>query len=350
VFNATPTQATMLGLGRFSSQANNFRYVVAYASGGNDVAKLYDSSETDTFVGTPTYATLSSTKFSIRASGFDAVDGYSQNGGNDVAKLYDSAKDDTLVALPAYTQLYANDNGYSNKANGFRFAQAYSTAGGFDVAYLYDSAGTDTFTAAPTYATMVGTNFYNRANYFDAVEGLSSNGGNDLAKLYDSAGNDNLVATPAYAVLAGPGFSNRADTFRYVNAYSSAGGNDVADLYDSAGNDVFTFSVNSSGQFNGTMSSAAYSNRVNDFAVIRAQASTGYDEAKLFDSALNDLLEAGGAIGSDSAKLLNLDLDFAVTASKFDKVTAVSSNVGDKKRVVLPLDFILETQGFWTDI
>ena len=347
-FTADPFAGTLAGTG-FSNRAEGFRYLAGYASTGNDAARLYDSADTDTFVGTPTYATLSSTTFSVRASGFDAVDAYSLGGGNDVARLYDSAKDETFLALPAYARLYANDNSYSNKANGFRFAFAYSTAGGFDAAYFSDSAGFDTFEGKPTYAAMYGTNYYNRANYFDAVEASSTSGGNDLARLYDSAGNDTLVATPEYAILSGPGFSNRASTFRFLNAFSTAG-NDAANLYDSAGNDTFAFSVNSLGQFSGTMSGGTYSNRANDFPVIRAHAGTGYDEAKLFDSALNDLLEAGGVLGSDTAKTSNVGLDFAVWVSKFDKVTAVSSNVGDKKHVVPPLDFILVPQGPWEDV
>jgi hypothetical protein len=352
---ASPTQMKLVGMGRFSSQATGFRYAIASATAGdNDTAKLYDSPNVDTFVGTPTYATLSDgATFSHRVSNFKSIEAYSQNGatGSDTARLYDSGKDESFVADPVSGRLSANDGSYWNRANNFRYVHAYSTAGGFDVASFVDSTATDTFVGYPTYAALYSNSFYRRANYFDVAEAFSNNGGGDLAQLYDSAGVDALVATADYALLSGPGFSNRANKFRYVNA-TSASGMDQADLYDSAGDDTLTFSVSASRKFSARMNNTAgtYDNMVSGFPVMRAHAGTGtgYDQAKLTDLALGDFLDASG----DTARFYGAALDFDLLAKSFQKVTATASGQGtNKKRVTTPppLDFVLETFGPWLD-
>jgi hypothetical protein len=284
-FVAEPTWATLSGSG-LSSRANGFRYVVAYATGGTDTARLDDSAGTDTFVSTPGYAVMyasasaNNPAYLNRAGGFDQVEALSQSGGGDSARLYDSTGDDNFTAYPTYV-LLSNDpstpTAYSNKATGFRYAHASANGGGMDKAWLYDSPGNDTFDAYPTYAylsnTTPGKAFYNRANYFDQVVATSS-GGADIARFFDSAFKDVFTfrAAPNDAVMTGSGYLNQALNFRYVLAYATTGG-DEANLYDSTGDDKFFGSGNIARLYDAAM--AAYLVDVRSFQKVDVIGSTG---------------------------------------------------------------------------
>ena len=349
---ADPQNAVLFGNG-FSAAANKFRYVLASGNGGGgDVARLTDSAATEILLATPTYSTFSGPGSSIRLSAFPTVEVTSTNGGGDTARLYDSAGNDTFTAYPDTAVL--SGAGYSNRVNTFRYVHAYGSSG-TDTARFYDSSGTDTFLAYPAYAALYGSDYYNRANNFDSVEAVSALGA-DVAKFYDSAANDTFVASPTSAVLSdgvyaagaftNSTFLNRATNFRYVDATSKwdatrSGGRDVAELSDSADNDTLIGTPTYTTITNGT-----YVLRANKFSDVRVRASAGYDTAMLRDSALNDLVEAE----DNWVRLSNVDLDYAITLYDFDKVTVNGSNQGDKKKIVVPLDFILETTGSWTDL
>ena len=183
---------------------------------------------------------------SLRADGFRSVTATATAGGQKVARLYDSDGNETFTAYPTYAVL-ANGTTYSNRANDFRFVMAYANQGGNDSAALLDCEGNDTLTTTPTYGTMTGKwrpegasvdrSFYNRANYFDQVVAASS-GGTDLARFFDSAFKDvfTLRADSKDAVMTGSGYVNQALKFRYVYATATTGG-DEASLYDSPGDD-----------------------------------------------------------------------------------------------------------------
>ena len=130
------------------------------AGGTADLAKLYDSATTDdSFVANATQAqfTGGGGSFSSQANGFHYVNAYS-SGGTDVARLDDSTGTDTFVATPTYSVMYASagasNPAYANRPMGFKVVNAFSTHGGGDTARLYDSPGNDIFTAAPTYAQL----------------------------------------------------------------------------------------------------------------------------------------------------------------------------------------------------
>jgi hypothetical protein len=284
-FVAEPTWATLSGSG-LSSRANNFRYAVAYATGGNDTAQLKDSPGTDTFIATPAYGVMYASASALnpaylnRAGGFDQVEAVSASGGDDSARLYDSAGDDNFTAYPTYV-LLANDpsnpTAYSNKATGFRYAHASASGGGTDKAWLYDSSGNDTFAAYPTYAVLsnstAGQAFYNRANYFDQVVATSS-GGADIARFFDSALKDVFTfrAAPNDAVMTGSGYLNQALNFRYVSAYATTG-DDEANLYDSGGDDKFYGSGSIARLYDAAL--AAYLVDVRSFQKVNVFGSTG---------------------------------------------------------------------------
>ena len=93
----------------------------------------------------------------------------------------------------------------------------------------------------------------------------------------------------------------------------------------------------------GRLSGAGFSNEALAFDSVSAYASQGEDDrAELFDSALDDLLEADG----DWARLSNTDLGFANLAVAFDVVEATSSNDGDQMDVDPSVRFLV-TYGPW---
>jgi len=96
VLQASPTSATLAGPG-FSYQAQNFRYVTAYATTGGDEAFLTDSTGADIFTGTPTTARLTTATVSyyVEARQFAKVT-LTSVGGDDTANLSDSAGNDTF--------------------------------------------------------------------------------------------------------------------------------------------------------------------------------------------------------------------------------------------------------------
>jgi hypothetical protein len=215
-----------------------------------------------------------------RAGGFDQVEAVSAGGGDDSARLYDSAGDDNFSAYPTYVLLAnhpSNPTAYSNKATGFRYAHASASGGGTDKAWLYDSSGNDTFDAYPTYAVLSnstpGQAFYTRANYFDQVIAASS-GGADIARFFDSALKDVFTfrAATKDAVMTGSGYLNQALNFRYVLAYATTG-DDEANLYDSSGDDKFYGSGNIARLYDAAL--AAYLVEVRSFQQVVVLGSTG---------------------------------------------------------------------------
>jgi probable HAF family extracellular repeat protein len=255
-FTTAPTYGTMSGKWRpegdsadrsYYNRAEKFDTYEATSAAGTDLAKLNDSpTGDDQFVAEPTWATLSGTGWSSRANNFRYASAYA-TGGDDTARLYDSIGDDKFTAYPTYALLAddaGNPIGYSVKATGFRFTHAFATGGGTDKAWLYDSSGDDTFAGYPTYAYLsnstAGQRFYNRANYFDQVV-ASSTGGSDIARFFDSAFKDVFTfrAAPNDATMSGSGYANEALNFRYVYANATTG-DDEANLFDSEANDTFT--------------------------------------------------------------------------------------------------------------
>jgi len=337
-FVATPDEAKLYGDG-FFNRAVGFRWVHAYATaGGSDVATLSDSTGNDQFRAWPDEAKLYGYAFFNRAVSFDQVHAYATGDGSDLARLYDSAGDDLFTGTPDDAAL--SGDGFYNRAVAFRYVLAYATAGGNDEARLYDSPGDDRFVATPDYAKIYGSEFYHLAVAFRYVHAYATAGGTDLAKLYDSSGDDVFVGTPDDGKLYGTGFSNRAVGFRYVEAYATAGGNDTVNLYDSAGDDRFVATPDYA-----KIWGYGFYHRAVSFESVEAYAGAGgYDRAYLYDSAGDDHLEASGS----TAALFNADL--SVWAYDFARVSATSSQGGTDTKHVASIDFVLQTQGPWTEL
>ncbi|MBN2023279.1 MAG: proprotein convertase P-domain-containing protein [Pirellulales bacterium] len=335
-FVASPTVSYLTGAG-FYNRAEKFRYVYAYSTeGGTDTAKMYGRAGNDRFNGYETYAEFLGGCYR-RADGFRHVYAYGQ-GGTDTAYLYDSGGDDTFVATPTVSYMYG-DNFY-NSAAAFRYVYAVATAGGNDVATLHGSSYSDQFFGYETYAYMQSSIYYYRATGFERVNAHAVRGGTDKAYLYDSAGDDVLDARPTVTSLSGNGFFNQATRFRYVYAYSTAGGADRASLYDSAGNDFFYGYRTNSRLYGGT-----FYNRAAGFEFVDAYSTVGgVDKAYLFDSVGDDHLEAGPGF-------TRLDyLESSVSALKFAWVQATSSAGGSDTKTAAAIDFVLKTQGVWTNV
>jgi len=279
--------ASLTGAGFALSTANVAKVQAVAAAGGNDVARLYDSSRTDTFTAYPTYAVMtpSDNSYSVTSSGFDALEAYSAAGGLDTARLYDDRNaNDIFVADSAGATL--SSPSYRLQASGFRYVHATSN-GGTDTATLRDSAGNDTFDAYPTYASLSNSTFYVRANAFKQVTGESRQG-TDLARLYGTAGNDQFEARPDYGHLTGTGYDNGAKNFRYLTAYGNGGAGDFAKFYDSGAADTYVATPTY-----GVLYTTTYANRASGFARNEVVGTAGSgDVARLYDSPGDDLFIA----------------------------------------------------------
>jgi len=223
----------------FYNAVGGFRHVDAYASTGDDVARLYDSDAQDTFKGSPTWSVIYNIQAAHRANGFPVVHGFSTVG-DDTAHLYgltSNTETDEFIARP--TQAKLSNSTYYTRALDFRYVHAHSN-GGPDIAHLFGSAGDDVFIANPTQAKLYDTNFYNRALGFPEVHAYyDPDSGNDVAHLRGSAGDDAFEADADSARLSGTTvdgpFDNTAHEFPNVYAQLKEG-NDTATLTGQIGN------------------------------------------------------------------------------------------------------------------
>jgi len=292
VATLSPTRACLTS-DAFTVNVLNATRTTIYGGGGNDQARLYDSSEGDTLVATPERVTLAGAGIVNLVEGFRTVIAIADAGGADVAKLYDSRGNDTFTASPAVAEL--SGRGYRNVAGGFETVYAYATARGVDTAYLHDSAGNDTVVAAPRSVKLAGPGFVNVAQSFDAVYANAKAGGADRAFVYDSSGDDRFEGGPNLSRISGPGYVTQLEAFDRVYANARYGGNDTAVLTDSTGND-------------------------------RLDARDNWAQ----------LQDVRAAI-------------FCCRAIGFDQVKVASTLGRDARRTLATLDFLLETTGSWRE-
>ena len=90
----------------------------------------------DDFSGTPAYARLKGAGYYNYASGFGQAYAYAGVGGDDTARLYDSTGDDTFEAGGDWGMLYSGAAGFSNRADDFGAVHLYGTAGGTNTMLL----------------------------------------------------------------------------------------------------------------------------------------------------------------------------------------------------------------------
>ena len=393
------------------ARAAGFRVLYGYArSGGLDTAYLQDSPNSkDTFVATPLVATLSDgASFYQRAEGFERVNGMATpgTGHKDLALLYDGPGDDVFDAAPEKGTLKFNGSeDHFGRAEGFWNLQGFAKKGGVDTAYLHDSpVGRDVFVGTPTSAELYnGLSFHEGAYGFDQVHATATAGAGfaDVARLFDSSENDVLEATPNEGKLKFSGSEAhfvRAADFRYLKSFALNGGLDTATLHHKLGSqDTFTgtpteATLEGNGFFTGAwyydevtaysamgdgdtayldgspdgydileadpqwagylshakMYGVGYSNRVVYFDRVFADAGAGTDDqAYLWDSILDDLLEVSG----DSATLSRAGTPFLFEVASFDYVRAESRTSGDDDTVIEGgHSFELDLEGWWENL
>jgi hypothetical protein len=134
----------------------------------------------------------------------------------------------------------------------------------------------------------------------------------------------------------GDGFLVRAICFDHVNAQATAGGMDRARLKGSAGDDQFRFQAGIA-----ELWGSRYLSEAESFESVRVLGQGGDDTAALYDSALDDHLEASGnQVRISSARA-------TVTVSDFTRLTAYSRHGGRDTQEVEAIDFLLGLVGQW---
>jgi hypothetical protein len=328
--------------GTESVSISNVASVTANGS-ANDSATLYDSPGDDTFVASPTMATLSGPGYALTASGFGSVTAISSAGGSDVASLYDGPGNDAFLASPRYGQM--SGTGYQVTATGFPTIYGTAAAGGTDSATLDDNGGYASFVASPRSAALTGASYALVAQGFPTIFGGAFAAG-DVASLYDGPGNDSLVSSLTSATLSGSGFSNSEGGFAALYAFSTSG-NDSATLSDSVGGAAFVAAPRI-----GQLSGGGYTNVVSGFGAITAYGkSGGGDVASLYDSTGSDQFAAGLSSGAMYGNTFtNGAVGFAVlyglsTAGGSD-TAYLSDPIGGATFVAYPRSAYLQGSGY----
>lgn len=226
-FVSRPGNVAMVGAG-YSHRATDFDTHVAYASHGNDVARMYGTNGNDTYRAELGIARLTSPIQETTVNGFDRTVAWARNGQNDRAIFVDSVEDETFIATPTHATWENSTN--RHRANGFDIVIG-SGGSGNDIAHLYDSAGDDFFFGHAAYARMTGEGYRNTANGFDNVFGHASTSENqDRAVLFDSAAADLVFAREDYAFIESSNRKQQVDGFDLVIADGNRGGSNLLDI------------------------------------------------------------------------------------------------------------------------
>ena len=331
-------EITQLTGDAYRINAVNFESVTADGGGGTDVGRLYGTKGADQLTLGPGWGHMTGQGYSLQLDDIGEVHGIGKATDGDTAEMFDSPGDDMFIGKTNYSKLIGDD--FYLRSKGFSEVTAKATAGGTDQASLVDADGDDLFVATPMEASMTGTGYSLRSEGFEAVHGYARSGGDDVARLYDSPGDDTFKVTPEYAKMIGDGYLLRAKFFEQMLGYSGTEGNDLARFYDSNGDDTYTGAPTYA-----WLSGDNYFLRAKEFDHYRVQASEGNDNAQLFDSALDDLLEAEGK----ELKLSTAEQSDLHTLIAFDQITANSQHDDDddKTDLAATLDFLLTLEGSW---
>lgn len=231
--------------GTFSHRVTNFRDVTLRSTGvqsGNfDLANLFDTANSDTFIGNPNDATIYSPGYRVRTEGYDRSVARSTQGGNDSAILNGSS-----LGSENFTARVTNDPtknfgmfrsgpgasiAFLNRAIGFKRVTGNSKRGD-DKAFFFDGKGDDILFADANFARLRGEGYQFVANKFQRTTSNANAGGTDRATLVDGLGDDKLFGTKTVATLIGESsrFTNSTRGFEKVTGNASQGGNDKLEL------------------------------------------------------------------------------------------------------------------------
>jgi hypothetical protein len=135
----------MYGGGVYYNRAKFFEQILATMTGEKDTARLFDSTENDTFHGQKDRSRLFGPGFDVIVSGYDTLAAYAHNG-RDIAYLEDSDDDDTARARPHKVTLWGGDYAdptYEVMARQFDEYHIEGKHAGFDRAKLHDTVLND---------------------------------------------------------------------------------------------------------------------------------------------------------------------------------------------------------------
>jgi hypothetical protein len=287
-----------------------FKNVLAYSeNGGSDAAALAGSAGLDEFYAftDKSYLRVDGRTYFHYAAGFSRVDATAGTGGNDIARFYDSAGNDTLTVGPEVVAMDCDPEllDLAVSATGFQRVYAYAQNGGDDVANLSGSAGDDRFVARPesSYISLAGGKSNAQINGFKQVTvdvspaEPGADSGADYAYVYDSPESDVLTAGPAEATID-YGANTLIDVamhgFDRVYAYSENGGDDAANLTGSPGIDYLNAYPDRCLMYD---TPRTYRTDVRGFAVVTVDVSnteTPGDSAYIRDSQFDDLFITDG--------------------------------------------------------
>jgi len=360
--------ATMSYAGGRTVRADDFRWLFAFASddGQTDTAHLYDTtadlgtSYAAWFKGFHGVAKIyEGATFYNRVDDFDEVIA-SAVGGDDRAKLYDSSGADALEAYADQATMSYPD-GTTVQADDFRWVLGYASDDGqVDTARFYDATvdlGTSYATwfkaddhIARLYADPV---FYVQARDFDGVSATAV-ADDDTAKLYDSALDDAYWSRPDHSRMdyADGTFAEALD-FRYMHGYSLHG-TDTATLYDeTSGGTSYAARFAGYPTWAKLFSGATFYSRTEGFAELRAATGGGDDLAWVYDdpSRVDHLIVPFlGDLDHAAAKAKLSNAQRAIYIDDFHTLTATTSqNFVDDKDVDPAYEDDVILDGNWAE-
>ncbi|MBR6437489.1 MAG: hypothetical protein IKS45_13375, partial [Thermoguttaceae bacterium] len=318
-------------------KALGFKNLAAYASNTDDEVVFNYVTGTIDFTVDPIVNTDKESTFYQEAYGFSNPQATAVSSS---ARIRVSAQEDgELVVSP--TQLVFTGVEKTITAQGFSNVE-FDGAGHEVSAAMYDSEGDDLVTMYKNNVQMKGANYLNVVKNVKFVNAYSTSG-NDIAKIYDTS-DVNYLYAQAYSTTifdAKKTYSNSATGFKTVQAYATTAGS-KAFMYDSVGNDVLVSTSTYT-----AMSGKSYSNKVYGYSTVNvASVNGGNDVARMYDSAVDDVLSAG----TDWAQIDSADLGMTRKVSNFGLVEAVATNAGTKtvSNANSARDFVLNTYG-WED-
>jgi len=206
----------------------------------------------------------------------------------------------------------------------------------------HGSEQSDVLVARPRSATLTAPGFTLEAYGYETLATDAGGGDADVAFLFGSPLDDTLAASPEEAVFEGEGFKLAAAGFDYVHAYPGSGC-DEAWLTGSAGDDIF-IQTPQYGKLLNVQPEHRFFLRAKFFEIVHVDGRGGRDEGFLFDSPLDDSLEAD----KDRAVIRsnNLVYDFLYELAGFEAVRAHSTS-GHDVATVAPDATYLELLGNW---
>ena len=358
-----PGQLTFDGAtGTYHLTANSIEELSATSGGGQDTARFYDTTGSDTFWARGAYAEMTNGTLDPEtgvvatgtytylwtASGFTYTYGQHNAGGTGVDRAYfrhESGNDPVSFSARSY-QGYVSDAGqsginYRNLASDFNEYYGYGMESTNDAAYFRTTGGGDTFTANPdpehpthiiaelNGITPGGKTVKLYAYGFKTHLIMREDGDSafNTAILMGSTGNDTFVGTPNDSTFTYSTTQALGQTVRltYWATETTHRGFDKITVDGNGGNDTATLTGSSTGTntFWGKLADAVLSDGALDLG-------TG------------DLTTPRSPFGY-YFKLRGFD-------AAADSITVVAAGTTNQKHVIDPIDYTLAFTGTWTDI